>query len=158
MQGDPQVIDCLITLLRGELAARDQYFVHSRTYEDQGFTKLYERLNHEMEEETQHADAILRRILMLGARPDMRPTAFEPGLTVPEMLRKDLDTEYEVRANLRAAIALCEAQRDFVSRDMLLAQLRDTEEDHAYWLEKQLGLIEMMGLQNYLQAQTSAGV
>jgi bacterioferritin len=157
MQGDPQVIDCLITLLRGELAARDQYFVHSRTYEDQGFTKLYE-LNHEMEEETQHADAILRRILMLGARPDMRPTAFEPGLTVPEMLRKDLDTEYEVRANLRAAIALCEAQRDFVSRDMLLAQLRDTEEDHAYWLEKQLGLIEMMGLQNYLQAQTSAGV
>jgi bacterioferritin len=88
----------------------------------------------------------------------MRPTAFEPGLTVPEMLRKDLDTEYEVRANLRAAIALCEAQRDFVSRDMLLAQLRDTEEDHAYWLEKQLGLIEMMGLQNYLQAQTSAGV
>ena len=157
MQGDPQVTDCLIALLRGELAARDQYFVHSRTYEDQGFTKLYERLNHEMEEETQHADAILRRILMLGARPDMRPTAFEPGLTVPEMLRKDLDTEYEVRARLQAGIALCEAQRDYVSRDMLLAQLRDTEEDHAYWLEKQLGLIEKVGLQNYLQSQTSAG-
>ena len=158
MQGDPQVIDCLIALLRGELAARDQYFVHSRTYEDQGFTKLYERLNHEMEEETQHADAILRRILMLGARPDMRPTAFEPGLTVPDMLRKDLATEYEVRANLQAGIALCEAQRDFVTRDILLAQLRDTEEDHAYWLEKQLGLIDKVGLQNYLQSQTSAGV
>ncbi|ARU04080.1 bacterioferritin [Comamonas serinivorans] len=158
MQGDAQVVDCLIALLRGELAARDQYFVHSRTYEDQGFTKLYERLNHEMEEETQHADAILRRILMLGARPDMRPTAFEPGLTVPDMLRKDLATEYEVRANLQAGIALCEAQRDFVTRDILLAQLRDTEEDHAYWLEKQLGLIDKVGLQNYLQSQTSAGV
>ena len=156
MQGDPKVIDCLITLLRGELAARDQYFVHSRTYEDQGFTKLYERLNHEMEEETEHADAIMRRILMLGARPDMRPTGFEPGLTVPDMLRKDLDTEYEVRANLQAGIALCEAQRDFVSRDILLAQLRDTEEDHAYWLEKQLGLIEKLGLQNYLQSQTGS--
>ena len=153
MQGDAQVVDCLIALLRGELAARDQYFVHSRTYEDQGFTKLYERLNHEMEEETQHADAILRRILMLGARPDMRPTAFEPGLTVPDMLRKDLATEYEVRANLQAGIALCEAQRDFVTRDILLAQLRDTEEDHAYWLEKQLGLIEKIGLQNYMQSQ-----
>ncbi len=156
MQGDPKVIDCLITLLRGELAARDQYFVHSRTYEDQGFTKLYERLNHEMEEETEHADAIMRRILMLGARPDMRPTSFEPGLTVPNMLCKDLDTEYEVRANLQAAIALCETQRDFVSRDILLAQLRDTEEDHAYWLEKQLGLIEKIGLQNYLQSQTGS--
>ena len=143
-------------LLRGELAARDQYFVHSRTYEDQGFTKLYERLNHEMEEETQHADAIMRRILMLGARPDMRPTAFEPGLTVPDMLRKDLATEYEVRTNLQAGIALCEAQRDFVSRDILLAQLRDTEEDHAYWLEKQLGLIEKLGLQNYLQSQAGS--
>jgi bacterioferritin len=156
MQGDPQVIDCLTALLRGELAARDQYFVHSRTYEDQGFTKLYERLNHEMEEETQHADAIMRRILMLGARPDMRPTAFEPGLTVPDMLRKDLATEYEVRTNLQAGIALCEAQRDFVSRDILLAQLRDTEEDHAYWLEKQLGLIEKLGLQNYLQSQAGS--
>ena len=155
MQGDTKVIDCLIALLRGELAARDQYFVHSRTYEDQGFTKLYERLNHEMEEETQHADAILRRILMLGARPDMRPTAFEPGLTVPEMLNKDLATEYEVRANLQAGIALCETQRDYVSRDILLTQLRDTEEDHAYWLEKQIGLIEKVGLQNYLQSQTS---
>ncbi len=153
MQGHPDVIDCLKTLLRGELAARDQYFIHSRTYEDQGFVKLYERLNHEMQEETQHADALVRRILMLGGRPDMRPTEFEPGLTVPEMLRKDLDTEYSVRAGLQAAMALCERLSDFVSRDLLLAQLRDTETDHAYWLEKQIGLIDRIGLQNYLQSQ-----
>ena len=153
MQGNPQVIEYFKELLRGELAARDQYFVHSRTYEDLGFIKLYTRLDHEMQEETQHADALLRRILMLGGRPDMRPNPFTPGETVPEMLQKDLATEYEVRAALREGMALCESVGDYVSRDILLVQLRGTEEDHAYWLEKQIGLIDMMGLQNYLQAQ-----
>lgn len=153
MQGNPEVLAYLNDLLRGELAARDQYFVHSRTYEDQGFAKLFARLDHETQEETQHADALLRRILMLGGRPDMRPKEFTPGETVPQMLRKDLDTEYEVRAALRKGIALCEEHGDYVSRDILLQQLRDTEEDHAYWLEKQLSLIEQVGLQNYLQSQ-----
>ena len=153
MQGNPEVIDYLKQLLRGELAARDQYFVHSRFYEDLGFTKLYERINHEMEEETQHADALLRRILMLEGTPDMRPTAFEPGTDVPSMLRKDLELEYEVRAALRKGIELAEKAQDFVTRDIILAQLRDTEEDHAYWLEQQLGLIEKIGLENYLQSQ-----
>ena len=153
MQGHPAVIDCLNNLLRGELAARDQYFIHSRQYEDQGLTRLYERMGHEMDEETQHADAILRRLLMLGGKPDMRPLPFTPGETVLEMLRLDLQTEYSVRQHLQDAIALCERHGDYVSRDLLLAQLRDTEEDHAYWLEKQLGLIEKVGLQNYLQTQ-----
>lgn len=133
--------------------ARDQYFIHSRQYEDQGLTRLYERIGHEMEDETQHADAILRRLLMLGGKPDMRPLPFTPGETVQEMLRLDLQTEYGVRQHLQDAIALCEHHADYVSRDLLLAQLRDTEEDHAYWLEKQLGLIEKVGLQNYLQTQ-----
>lgn len=153
MQGHPQVIDCLKELLRGELAARDQYFAHSRQYEDQGLLRLYERMNHEMEEETQHADAILRRILFLGGKPDMRPHEFTPGDSVEDMLRKDLETEYSVRDNLKAAMALCEELGDYNTRELLLAQLRDTEEDHTYWLEKQLGLIEKVGLQNYLQAQ-----
>ena len=156
MQGHPEVIDCLRELLRGELAARDQYFIHSRQYEDQGFMRLYERINHEMEEETMHADVILRRILFLGGKPDMRPHAFEPGESVEEMLRKDLAVEYQVRDNLRAAMALCEKHHDFQTRDLLLAQLKDTEEDHAYWLEKQLGLIGMVGLPNYLQSQIGA--
>ena len=153
MQGHPDIISCLNELLRGELAARDQYFIHSRQYEDQGFMRLYTRIDHEMQEETQHADVILRRILFLGGKPDMRPHAFTSGDTVPEMLQRDLEVEYRVRDNLRAAMALCEQHHDFQSRDMLLAQLKDTEEDHAYWLEKQLGLIDMMGLPNYLQAQ-----
>ena len=84
MQGHPEVVDYLKDLLRGELAVRDQYFAHSRIYEDQGFTKLFTRLDHEMQEESQHADALLRHILMLGGRPDMRPKEFTPGETVPE--------------------------------------------------------------------------
>lgn len=153
MQGNPQVVDYFIDLLRGELAARDQYFAHSRIYEDLGMAALYTRIDHEMQEETQHADALLRRILFLGGKPDMRPKDFTPGFNVPEMLQKDLDTEYAVRKALQDGMALCESVGDFVSRDVLLAQLRDTEEDHTYWLEKQLRLIQMVGLQNYLQSQ-----
>lgn len=149
MQGNPQVIDYFKDLLRGELAARDQYFIHSRRYEDQGLLALYERINHEMEEETEHADALLRRILFLEGDPDMRPHAFEPGRTVEEMLEKDLKVEYEVRANLAAGMKLCEQHGDYVSRDVLLAQLRDTEEDHAWWLEQQLGLIKRIGMALY---------
>lgn len=156
MQGHPEVIECLKELLRGELAARDQYFIHSRQYEDQGFLRLFERIGHEMQEETQHADVILRRILFLGGKPDMQPHTFTPGDTVQQMLRKDLAVEYQVRDNLRAAMMLCERHADYQSRDLLLAQLKGTEEDHAYWLEKQLGLIERIGLHNYLQSQMGA--
>jgi len=153
MQGHPEVIDYLKELLRGELTARDQYFAHSRIYEDLGLGKLFARMDHEMQEETQHADALLRRILLLGGRPDMRPKELNLGENVPDMLRKDLAAEYSVRDNLRKGMALCEQHGDYVSRDMLLQQLRDTEEDHTYWLEKQLALIEQVGLQNYLQSQ-----
>lgn len=153
MQGNKQVVECLVELLRGELAARDQYFLHSRQYEDLGLAKLYERINHEMEEEAQHADAILKRILFLEGTPDMTPHAVNPGTDVPSMLRNDLDVEYQVQKNLADAIALCEEHQDYVTRDMLLVQQRDTEEDHMYWLEKQLRLIELIGLPNYLQTQ-----
>lgn len=153
MKGNTIVIDCLKALLRGELAARDQYFIHSRRYEDQGLVALYERLNHEMEEETQHADALMRRILFLEGDPDMRPEAFEPGRDVEDMLEKDLATEYAVRKHLADGIALCERHGDYLSRDLLLSQLKDTEEDHAYWLEKQLRLIRTLGLALYQQSK-----
>ncbi|KQO02313.1 MAG: bacterioferritin [Stenotrophomonas nitritireducens] len=156
MQGQPEVIECLKELLRGELAARDQYFIHSRRYEDQGLHALYERIGHEMEEETEHADALLRRILFLGGDPDMRPHGFAPGKTVVEMLEKDLQTEYQVRANLAAGVKLCESLGDYVSRDILIAQLRDTEEDHAWWLEQQLGLIKRIGLELYQTSKIDA--
>ncbi|MCP9336995.1 bacterioferritin [Stutzerimonas xanthomarina] len=155
MQGQPQVIEYLKELLRGELAARDQYFLHSRMYADWGFTKLYERINHEMEEETEHADALLKRILFLEGTPDMTPEAIHPGQTVPEMLRADLALEYKVREALAKGITLAEQHDDYQTREMLELQLLDTEEDHAYWLEQQLGMIDRIGLQNYLQSQAS---
>ena len=157
MKGHPEVIDYLNFLLRGELAARDQYFIHSRRYEDLGLEALYQRLDHEMEEETEHADALLRRILFLEGDPDMRPDAFEPGKTVEQMLEKDLATEYAVRKHLADGIALCEKHGDYASRQILVEQLKDTEEDHAYWLGKQLRLIRMIGLERYQQSQLRGG-
>ena len=156
MKGHPEVIDYLKDLLRGELAARDQYFVHSRRYEDLGLHALYERINHEMEEEAQHADALLRRILFLEGDPDMTPKPFEQGRSVEEMLKKDLALEYEVRDKLAKGIALCERHGDYVSREVLRTQLSDTEEDHTYWLEQQLSLIQRIGMQNYQLSKLDA--
>lgn len=153
MKGKTAVINYLKTLLKGELAARDQYFAHSRMYQDWGLTRLYERLNHEMTEETEHADALLQRILFLGGVPDMTPDAVRVGKSVPEMLKTDLTLEYQVREALAKGIALCEQHQDYVTREILEKQLHDTEEDHAYWLEIQLGLIDRIGLANYLQSQ-----
>lgn len=154
MKGSQKVIDTLNSLLAGELTAVDQYFIHSRMYEDMGLTKLYERLDHEREEETDHADQMIKRLLFLEGTPEMGVR--EPlnvGKDVPEMLKNDLELEYQVVKNLKAAIAVCEAEQDYETRAMLVKQLQDSEEDHAYWLEKQLGLIDKIGLQNYLQSQ-----
>ena len=154
MQGKPIVIAELNKLLAGELTAIDQYFIHSRMYQDWGYNKLFERINHESDEEKQHAAWIIERILFLEGTPEM--TLREPlnvGKTVPDMLKSDLQLEYSVVKNLKAAIKLCEAEQDYQTREMLEKQLDDTEVDHAYWLEKQLRLIDQIGLQNYLQSQ-----
>ncbi len=153
MKGKQSVIDVLNSLLAGELAAMDQYFIHSRMYDDWGLSKLYERIGHEMEDETGHADQMIKRILFLEGTPNLaKRDALNIGTTVPEMLKSDLDLEYSVVKNLKAAIALCETEQDYETRAMLVRQLEDTEEDHAYWLEKQLGLIDKLGLPNYLQS------
>ncbi|MEX0616151.1 MAG: bacterioferritin [Methylophaga sp.] len=157
MKGSPKVIQLLNNLLAGELTAIDQYFIHSRMYEDWGLKRLYNRIAHEMLDETAHADLMIKRLLFLEGTPDL--THREPlrvGRTVPEMLQNDLDLEYAVVKNLREGIALCEAENDFETRQMLLKQLEDTELDHTHWLEQQLGLIEKMGLPNYQQAMTLA--
>ncbi len=153
MKGSSKVIDVLNELLAGELAAMDQYFIHSRMYDDWGLSKLYERIGHEMEDETGHADQMIKRILFLEGKPNLaKRDALNIGSTVPEMLKSDLDFEYSVVKNLKAAIGLCETEQDYETRAMLVKQLEDTEEDHAYWLEKQLGLIDKIGLQNYQQS------
>ncbi len=158
MKGKAKIVATLNQLLAGELTAIDQYFIHSRIYEDWGLHKLYARLDHEREEETEHADQMIKRILFLEGQPDL--SCREPlnvGASVEEMLRNDLALEYSVINNLKAAIAVCEAEQDYETRAMLVKQLEDSEEDHAYWLEKQLGLIAKVGLKNYLQSQMQVG-
>ena len=154
MKGRKKVLQQLQKLLNGELAARDQYMAHSRIYKDMGLTKLYERLNHEMEEETEHADALMERMLFLEVQPDMNSAdKVRVGSNVREMLQNDLDVEYQVTAALKDAIVICEEEKDYDSRQILTKLLDDTEMDHAYWLEKQLGLIKKTGIKNYLQSQ-----
>lgn len=154
MKGNKKVIEQLQKLLNGELAARDQYFIHSRMYKDWGLHKLYERLDHEMQEETEHADALIERMLFLETQPDLsKPDKLRVGSDVPEMLRNDLDVEYEVTAALKKAIRICEKEGDYDTRMILTRLLDDTEMDHAYWLERQLGLIRKIGIANYLQSQ-----
>ena len=156
MKGDDKIIEHLNSLLAGELAARDQYFIHSRMYDDWGLAKLHERLNHEMEEEIEHASRLIERILFLEGTPNMEGNIpLKVGKDVPEMLRNDLETEIHVASALKEAIAACESANDYQTREILEVLLADTEEDHAYWLEKQLGLIEKVGLKNYLQSQMS---
>jgi bacterioferritin len=157
MKGSQKVIDLLNNLLAGELTAMDQYFIHSRMYEDWGLTRLYNRIAHEMQDETDHADQMIKRILFLEGTPNLvNREPIHVGRTVEEMLKNDLKLEYQVVDNLRAGIALCESEGDYDTRKMLLQQLEDTELDHTYWLEQQLGLIEKMGLANYQQAMTLA--
>lgn len=154
MKGNKKVIKQLQKLLRSELSARDQYFTHSRMYDDWGLTKLYDRINHEMQDETQHADMLIKRLLFLETTPDLSDQeGLKIGSNVPEMLQSDLDLEYKVIGDLKEAIAICEQEQDYQTRELLRVILGDTEEDHAYWLEKQLGLISKIGLPNYLQSQ-----
>ena len=154
MQGDTKVIGYLNSLLAGELTAIDQYFVHSRMYENWGLGKLHQRIAHEVEDERGYADALIKRILFLEATPNLsKREPLRVGETVPEMLSNDLALEHDVVGALREAIGHCEQVGDYVTREILEAMLDDTEEDHAHWLEQQLGLIERIGLANYLQSQ-----
>ena len=154
MKGDAGIIDILNGLLAGELTAIDQYLIHGEMYANFGFAHLAEHSQHESDHERQHARALIQRILFLEGTPDLsKRNALKIGSTVPEMLQADLDVEYHVVGELKKAIAACETARDYVTRDMLVSQLEDTEMDHAYWLEQQLRLIGFVGLQNYQQSQ-----
>ncbi|WP_417820737.1 bacterioferritin [Terasakiella sp.] len=156
MKGNKKVIEALNGLLAHEMSAADQYFIHSRMYDDWGMSELFERLKHEQEEELEHAARIVERILFLEGTPDVAARdALKIGKDVPSMLQNDLEYELMVGKELKKVIALCEKEQDYVSRQMLIDLLKDTEDDHTYWLEKQLGLIDKMGLKNYIQSKSS---
>ncbi len=154
MKGNPAIIDSLNKQLTLELTSMDQYLAHSKMYEDFGLSHLHEQLAHEYDEELGHAQRIIERILFLEGTPDTASrTSIHVGSDVKGMLENDLKAERTVAASLRDLIAQCESAQDFVSRDMLLPLLNDTEEDHIYLLEKQLGLIDKMGIQNFIQSK-----
>jgi bacterioferritin len=157
MQGDSDIIDILNTLLAGELTATDQYLIHGEMYADMGLTVIAEHILHESLHEREHARALIQRILFLEGKPNLaKREALDIGQDVKAMLESDLAVEYHVVASLKAAISACEKKQDYVSREMLLTQLEDTEMDHAYWLEKQLNLIKLVGIENYQQSQIKA--
>jgi bacterioferritin len=158
MKGDKKIIDILNNLLAGELTAVDQYLVHGEMYADMGLARLAEKALHESDHERQHARALIQRILFLEGTPDLgKREALKVGKSVPDILKSDLAVEYKVVGELKKAMAACEKARDYVTRDMLGVQLEDTEMDLAYFLEKQIRQIELVGLQNYQQSQMGSG-
>ncbi len=154
MQGDTTVIEHLNRVLRNELTAINQYFLHSRIYKDWGLSKLAEHEHAESIDEMKHADSLIERTLFLEGLPNMQDMGkLRIGEDVEEMLQCDLDLELDAIPDLKAAITYCESRKDFVSRE-LFDEILKSEEEHVDWLETQLGLIERMGVENYIQSQT----
>ena len=154
MKGDATVIEHLNKVLKNELTAINQYFLHSRMFKDWGMTKLADHEYEESVDEMKHADELIERILFLEGLPNLQDLGkLRIGENTKEMLECDLDLELDAIPDLRAAVAYCENHKDYVSRD-LFDRILQSEEEHVDWLETQLGLIEKMGVENYIQAQT----
>ena len=153
MKGDTKVIEYLNRALTNELTAINQYFLHARMFKNWGLKKLDEHEYKESVDEMKHADKLIERILFLEGLPNLQQlNKLLIGENVAEALKCDLQLEQLARPVLQEAIAHCESCSDYVSRELLEAIL-DGEEDHIDWFEIQLGLIDKVGLQNYLRSQ-----
>jgi bacterioferritin len=153
MKGDSKVIALLNKALGNELIAINQYFLHAKMYKDWGMTNLAEYEYHESIDEMKHADMLVDRILFLEGLPNLQDLgALRIGEDTKEMLECDLALEHDAIPDLRDGVAYCEEVKDYVSRD-LFNSILESEEEHVDWLESQLGLIEKMGIENYIQAQ-----
>ena len=153
MKGDPKVIEHLNKILGNELIAINQYFLHAKMYKDWGLKELGDHEYHESIDEMKHADVLTERILFLEGIPNLQDLGkLMIGENTKEMLECDLKLEMKAIPDLRDAIEYCESVRDYISRD-LCKEILDSEEEHVDWLETQLGLIDKVGLENYLQSQ-----
>jgi len=154
MKGDTKVIEYLNAVLKGELTAVSQYWLHYRLLDNLGIKRLADYERHESIDEMKHADELMARIFFLDGLPGMQQlNRLRIGETVPEVLQADLELEHEAVALLKDAVAHCEAVRDYPTRD-LFAKILAAEEEHVDFIETQQTMIENMGLANYIQLQS----
>lgn len=151
MKGDPKIIAHLNKALFNELTSINQYFLHSRMFRNWGYRELAEHEYKESIDEMKHADMLIERILFLDGLPNLQALGkLRIGETPREALACDLQLEMAAVPDLKAGIADCGALGDYVSRE-LLGRILESEEEHIDWLETQLGLIERLGENLYLQ-------
>jgi bacterioferritin len=157
MKVDASVVKHLNKLLKNELTAINQYFLHGRTIRHWGFERLGKKIYEESIGEMKHADHIIKRILLLEGLPNLQDLGkLLIGENVKEALECDLKLEMQAHPELRKAIAECETSGDYVSRE-LFEEILQSEEEHIDWLETQLSLIERVGIENYCQSQMATG-
>jgi bacterioferritin len=153
VQGDPRVVELLNEVLANELTATSQYYLHYAMQKNWGFTKLADYTYGESIDEMKHADRLMERILFLEGLPNLQDLGrLMIGENAKEALESDLKLEQAARPTLQEGIAHCETVKDYISRE-ILEEILESEEEHIDWLETQLGLIESLGMQNWLQSQ-----
>tara|TARA_B100000459_G_C8462115_1_gene150494 strand:- start:13 stop:492 length:480 start_codon:yes stop_codon:yes gene_type:complete len=157
MQGDAVVIQQLNLILKNELTAINQYFLHARMLKNWGLKRLADKVYEESIGEMKHADQLVERILMLDGLPNLQSLGkLQIGEDVPEAFQCDMGSEVKNQGCLKEAIAICEEKRDYVSREILENILDDTEE-HIDWIETQQTRINLAGLPNYIQEHMYEG-
>jgi bacterioferritin len=157
VKGNPQIVAELNKLLKNELTAINQYFLHARMLKHWGFERLAKKIYDESIGEMKHADRLIQRILVLEGLPNLQDLGkIAVGETLPECLAADLKLENQARTALVAAVVHCETAKDFVSREIVVHILEDAE-DHIDFLETEIELIDKVGEQNYLQTQIGEG-
>jgi bacterioferritin len=153
MKGDPKILQHLNLVLKNELTAINQYFLHARMFGNWGLDKLEDTEKDESIDEMKHADKLIERILFLEGLPNLQDLGkLLIGENVKEALECDLKLEMAARVDLKAAIADCESLADYISRELFEAILQ-SEEEHIDFLETQLDLITRIGIEDYCQSQ-----